>query len=368
MPVSGPPDAEKLGANENERGRHPLLRRVQVLVAVVGVVAVGAAGLGAIWTFGHLGSAPTANESPVGPSPMVAGPIFVKETFPTGRGLSVGRATLSLSEPKSPAASFDIGCGWSAHGHVVGLAIGKQVIGGDFVFVRWKIALGPQYEIELVEPDQTSFIGLGGNYASQAAADGHSGTIDFKNLTLNTGDPSSAPRRSGTFTWTCDQPAALGNPAPSLPSPLVDWQGVPVLWILQNGVPVGRELAVCPIELNTLGRGFGTSCATNNWWASLAPLDSGLKVSAADRLAFAIDGWTVTSADVLALPAAAGGPTGRGPSFDAPLQSLHPVLGNGAVAFSAPGSGSWYVHFTVEAAMDDGSTLSAAYSYAITVP
>jgi hypothetical protein len=47
---------------------------------------------------------------------------------------------------------------------------------------------------------------------------------------------------------------------------------------------------------------------------------------------------------------------------------LKPILGNGAVAFSPPGPGSWYVHFTVEAARDDGSTLQAEYAYPITAP
>ncbi len=162
------------------------------------------------------------------------------ETFPTGPGLSLGRASLSLSEPKSPTASFDIGCTWSVRGHVMGLSIGKQVIGGEYVFVRWKLALGPQYEIEFVEPDQTTFIGLGGNYSSTAATDGHTGTITFTNLTLNSGNPSTAPRRSGVFTWTCDLPTTLGNAAPPLPSPIVDENGVPVLWIIQNGTPVRR--------------------------------------------------------------------------------------------------------------------------------
>ncbi len=352
---------EDLGHRWRERRRRSVVRRVEVLVAVVVVVAVG---LGAIWTFGRQGDTPTADGSP-----MIAGPISVTETFATGPGFSIGRATLSLSEPKSSPSSFEIGCGWSPHGHVVGLTIGKQVIGGEYLFVRWKLALGPQYQIELVEPDQTSFIGLGGNYVSQAAADGHTGSIVFTNLTLNAGDPSTAPRRSGTFTWTCDQPATLGNPAPSLPSPTVDGQGVPALWILQNGIPVRRAVTGCPIELNAPpGHSVTTSCPTSNWWESLAPLDSVFKVGSGDTLAFALDGWTVTSAIVLALPASAGGPAGSGPSVDAPLEDLHPVLGNGAVTFSPPGPGSWYLHLTVEAAMDDGSTLSAEYSYPITVP
>jgi hypothetical protein len=330
-------------------------------------MVVIAVGLGAIWTFGHHENAFTAN-APIGPSPMIAGPVSVTETFPTGPGLSVGRATLYLSEPKSPTASFDVGCTWSAHGHVIALSIGKQVIGGEYLFVRWKLALGPQYEIELIQPDQTSFIGVGGNYASQAAADGRSGTITFTNLTLNTGDPSTAPRRSGVFTWTCDPPATLGNAAPPLPSPIVDEHGVPILWIIQNGTPVRRAFASCPIELNAPGGGFGTSCATSNWWNSLAPADPVFKVGAGDSLGLALDGWTVTSAQALALPAAAGGPAGSGPTMDAPLQDLHAVLGNGVVTFSLPGSGSWYLHFIVEAATDDGSTLSAEYSYPITVP
>ena len=117
-------------------------------------------------------------------------------------------------------------------------------------------------------------IGLGGNYASEAATDGQTGTITFTNLTLNSGDASTAPRRSGVFTWTCDRPATFGNAAPPLPSPIVDEHGVPVLWIIQNGAPVRWAFASCPIELNAPGGGFGTSCVTNNWWNSLAPADS----------------------------------------------------------------------------------------------
>jgi len=351
---------EDLGRRWSERRRRGVVRQLELIAAAAVVVA---AGLGAIWSFGHPLVTPTAEMSP--PS---AGGISVPETFATGPGLSLGHATLSLSEPKSAPASFDIGCGWSPHGHVVGLTIGKQVIGGEYLFVRWKLALGPQYEIELVQPDQTTFIGLGGNYASQATADGRSGSIVFTNLTLNSGDPSTAPRRSGTFTWTCDAPATLGNPAPSLPSPIVDESGVPALWILHNGTPVRQAFASCPIELNASSGGFATSCATSNWWQSLTPADPVFEVGAADRVGFALDGWTVTSAQVLALPGAAGGPGGSGPTVDAPLVDLHPVLGNGVVTFSPPGAGSWYVHFIVEAAMDDGSSLSAEYTYPITVP
>lgn len=356
---------EDLGRRADDRRQRRVVRRLELVVAAIGVLAVG---LGSIWTFGLRGNSLPANTTPSAPSPMVAGPISVTETFPTGPGLSLGRATLSLSALKSATASFEIGCVWSLRGHVVGLTIGKQEIGADYPFVRWKLALGPQYEIELVEPDQTTFIGLGGNYTSQAAADGHSGTITFTNLTLNSGDPSTAPRRSGVFTWTCNPPASLGSLAPSLPSPIVDEHGVPVLWILQNGSPVRRVFASCPIELNAPGVGFGTSCATNNWWNALAPANSVLKVGAGESLGLALDGWTVTSAQVLALPAAAGGPAGSGPTMDAPLQDLNPILGNGVVTFSPPGSGSWYVHFVVEAAIDDGSALSADYSYPITVP
>jgi hypothetical protein len=359
-----PADLERRSA---ERRRHRLVRRVELLLAAIVVLVIG---VGGIWVLGHRGDAFTASEASIAPSPTIAGPISgpvsVVETFPTGPGLSLGRASLSLSDPKSPTASFAIGCTWSVSGHVMGLSIGKQVIGGEDVFVRWKLALGPQYEIELVEPDQTTFIGLGSNYVSQATPDGHNGAIAFTNLTLNSGDPSTAPRRSGIFTWTCDEPATPASSAPPLPSPIFDGNGVPVLWIIQNGTPVDRAFASCPIELNASSGGFGMSCVTNDWWNSPGPADPVFKVGSGDSLGIALAGWTVTSAQVLALPAAAGGPMGTGPTVDDPLQDLHPVLGNGVVTFSTPELGSWYVHFVVEAAMDDGSTLSAEYTYPIT--
>jgi hypothetical protein len=46
---------------------------------------------------------------------------------------------------------------------------------------------------------------------------------------------------------------------------------------------------------------------------------------------------------------------------------LNPIIGNGAVAFSPPAPGSWYVQFMIEAARDDGSWLAAEYAYPITV-
>jgi hypothetical protein len=92
-----PADLER---RSGERRRHRLVRRVELVVAAVVVIAVG---LGAIWTFEHQGNTLTASEASVAPSAMIAGPISgpvsVTETFLTGPGLSLGRASLSLSEP-----------------------------------------------------------------------------------------------------------------------------------------------------------------------------------------------------------------------------------------------------------------------------
>ena len=350
---------EDLGRRWGARRRTRIVRRLLLFAAVVVVAVVG---LGTAWSIAPHGGPPVVS------SALIAGPINVTSSLTTGPGLSSGWATLSLSQPQRATSSFDVGCGWSVHSNVVGLTIGKQVIGDDYPFLRWKLAVGPKYQIELVEPDQTSFIGSNDNYTSEAALDGSTGSITFTNLVLNSGDSSTGPRRSGTFTWACEQATSLGSSAPSLPAPTVDEQGVPTLWILQNGTPVRRALTGCPIDLTTPTRSLAASCATSNWWEPLASLNSAFEVASGDSLAFALDGWTVTSAEVVAMPAAAGRPGGSGPSFDAPLQDLHTVLGNGEVAFSPPGPGSWYVHFTVEAAMDDGSTLDTEYSYPITVP
>lgn len=345
-------EAGDLRRRWSERRRGRIVRRLGLVAAVASVAVVA---LALTWR-------PGQQDKP----PLVAmgGLINVPWQPPTGPGLSAGRATISLTQPQSATSSFVIGCGWSVHGHLVGLTIGKQAIGKDYLFVRWKLALGPQYQIELVNPDdQTSFIGTAGNYTSQAAVDGSSGSIVFTDLTLNSGDPSTAPRRSGTFTWTCEQPATLGRTAPSLPSPTVDEQGVPALWILQNGTPVRRALTGCPITLTTPDRSLAASCATSNWWEPLQSLNSTLEVASGDSLAFALDGWTVTSADVVAAHSSS-----YPGSFENPLWDLKPILGNGAVAFSPPGPGNWAVHFTIEAARDDGSRLEAQYAYSITVP
>jgi hypothetical protein len=345
---------EDLGRRLDARRRTRTVRRLQLLA---GVVVVAAVGLGAAWSI-----APHSNPLAV-PSAFIAGPVSVTPSPATGPGLSSGRATLSLSQPQPATSSFAVGCVWSVSGHVVGMTVGKQDIGGEYLFVHWSPAPGPRYQIELVQPDQTSFIGSAANFASQANADGQSGSITFTNLVLNSGDPSTAPRRSGTFTWACDQATSLGRPAPLLPSPTVDEQGVPILWILQNGKPERRALTGCPIDLATPTGGLEDSCATSNWWEPLQSLDSALEVAPGDSLAFALDGWTVTSADVEA--AQSSSPPG---TFESPLMNLHPVLGNGAVAFSSPGSGSWYVHLIIEAGMDDGSSLGAEYAYLVTVP
>jgi hypothetical protein len=331
-----------------------MVRRVQLVVvlALVAVVASGAA-----WSIVALHGQPLAVSSA-----SIAGGVSVTPSPVTGPGMSSGQATLSLTQPESATSSFGVGCSWSPTGHVVGLAIGKQVIGNDYPFIRWSLTPGPKYEIELVEPDQTSFIGAAGNYASQAAADGHTGSITFTNLVLNSGDPSTAPRRSGTFSWTCEQAASLGNPAPSLPSLGVDEEGVPALWIIENGVPVRAAFTSCPVELTTPAGSFAERCATSNWWEPLALLKSALAVPPGASLAFAIDGWTITSAQVVASLS-----TSTPGSVDNPLQDLHAVLGNGAVPFSTPATGSWYVHFTLEAATDAGSTLDAEYSDWITI-
>jgi len=344
-------EAGDLRRRWGERRRSRTVRRLGLVTTVAAVLVVA---LAVTW---H----PWQQDKPL--LVAMAGGINGQSQLPTGPGLSAGRATISLTQPQSAPSSFAIGCDWSVRGHLVGLTIGKQAIGDDYPFLRWKLALGPSYEIELVEPDQTSFIGSGSNYTSEAAADGSSGSITFTNLALNSGDHSTAPRRSGTFTWTCEHPARLGRPAPSLPSPTVDEQGVPALWVLQNGTPVRRALTGCPITLDTFGAGFVTSCATSDWWEPLQSLNSTLEVGPGEILAFALDGWTVTSADVVAAhsSSAAG-------SFDNPLVNLKPILGNGAVAFSPPGPGSWYVHFTIEGARDDGSALEAEYAYPITMP
>lgn len=344
---------EDLARKWGARRRTRIVRRLQ-LVAALAVVAVVA--LGAAWSIAPHGQPPAV-------SAPHAGPISVTPSFPTGPGLSTGRATLSLTQPESATSSFGVGCNWSPTGHVLGLAIGKQVVGSDYPFVRWSLALGPKYEIEFVEPDQTSFIGSAEDYRSQAAPDGRTGSITFTNLVLNSGDPSTAPRRSGKFSWTCEQATSLGNPAPTLPSPTVDEHGVPTLWILQNGTAARSALTGCPVELTTAAGGVAESCATANWWESLALLSSTLKVAPGDVLAVALDGWTVTSAQVVALPSSAGG----GPSEKSPLIDLHAVLGNGTVPFLTLTTGSWWVHFTIEAAMDDGSSLNAEYSGWITV-
>ena len=224
---------------------------------------------------------------------------------------------------------------------------------------------------------RTCSVGPPGSSVSQAAADGSSGTINFTDLALETGDPLSAltaPRHSGTFTWTCWQPFfGLGSPAPSLPSPTVDAQGVPTLWILRNGLPVRRALTGCPIDLLTAEFHLTTSCATSNWWEPLQSLDSEFVVGPGDRLAFALDGWTVTHADVTAANVAAAGNPGPAGPGDCSCScganwSLYPVVGNGAVTFSTPEMCDVYVKFTVKAARDDGSTLEAEYAYLIAVP
>jgi hypothetical protein len=348
---------EDLGRRWGERRRRRTVRRVGLAAAAMVVVAVG---LGAMWAMGQRGNPIESQPVVAGP---ISGPISYTQTPATGPGLSVGRATLTLSQPKSSPGSFAVGCIWSVSGHVVGLSIGKQQVGGESLFVRWKLAAGPKYQIELVEPDQTIFVGLAGNYASQATADGLSGSISFTDLTLNAGDPATAPRRSGTFTWTCERAAKLGQAAPTLGSPTAE-NGVPTLWIVQNGTPTRRTLTGCPIDLRTVANTVTTSCATANWWEPLRSLNSTLEVAPGDSLAFALDGWTVTSANVVAMPASSAG----GPSVNSPLVDLRTVLGNGVVDFSPPGGGDWFVHFTVEAAKDDGSTLDAEYSYPISVP
>ena len=108
------------------------------------------------------------------------------------------------------------------------------------------------------------------------------------------------------------------------------------------------------------GREIQTVAYTADWWASLESMDSTLGVAAGDSLASVLDGWTVTSADVVAMRVA-------GASQASPVVGLHPILGGGTVAFSPPGPGDWYVHFTVEAARDDGSRLQAEYAYPISV-
>lgn len=344
--------------------------RLALVAAVVVVAVVAVVGVGAVWSTtsndsligGPIGGVHSAATSPVVAGP-VNGPIGVRSTPLTGPGLSSGRATLTLSQPQSAPASFAIGCVWSVRGNVVGLMIGKQALGDDYPYIRWRLAPGPEYRIEIVEPDQTKFSGGDSNYTSQTAADGHTGSIAFTDLTLNSGDPSTAPRRSGTFTWACDQTANLGSPAPSLPAPAMDEQGVPALWIIDTGKPVRRALTGCPIDLTTASGHFAASCATSNWWEALQSLDSTLDVAQGDSLAFALDGWTVTSADVEAVSASSGSP----PGVDDPMVVLDPVIASGAVAFSPPAPGSWYVQFTIEAARDDGSWLAAEYAYTITV-
>ena len=349
-----------------------MVRRLQLVAAVVVVAAVG---LGAAWSIAQhvkplaVSSAPISGPVNVTPSPATGSPwvnglVGVTPSPAVGPGLSSGRATLTLSQPKSPPSTFTVGCVSSVSGHVVGMTVGKQDIGGEYLFVRWSLAPGPKYQIQLVQPDQTSFSGSAANFASQASADGHSGSITFTNLVLNSGDPSTAPRRSGTFTWACDQASSLGSPAPSLPSPTVDERGIPTLWILQNGKPERQAVTGCPVDMVTPTRELSVDCGLqSNWLEPLQSLDSALEVAPDDSLAFALDGWTVTSADVEA--AQSSSPAG---TFENPLMDLHPVLGNGAVAFSPPGRGSWYVYFEISAVMDDGSSLGGEYAYLITVP
>jgi hypothetical protein len=361
----GPEDFDR----GDTRRRARVTRRLQ-LVAVIAIVTV--VGLGAAWSIAQHDQAPAASSErpPAVTAPAIAGPISAVASPETGPGLSAGRATLTLSTPPAATSSFAIGCRWSVSGHVLGLAIGKEPVGSDYPFLRWKLIPGPKYQLEIVEPDQSSFVGGNGDYASQAASDGSSGSIAFTKLVLNSGDPSTAARRTGTFTWTCEQAPSLGAPAPPLPSPAVDAESVPVLWILRNGVPASRVLSGCPIELTTPKGSLASSCATANWWALPASVKTAFEPAPGDSLSFALDRWTVTSAQVVALPAAAEGPGGSGPSIDHPLVDLPTVLGNGAVAFSQLelGAGTWYVQFNIEASMDDGSSLTAEYSYPITIP
>jgi hypothetical protein len=293
----GPEDFDR----EDTRRRARVTRRLQ-LGAIVLIVAL--VGLGAAWSIAQRDQAPAASNQrpPAVTAPAIGGPISAVASPETGPGLSDGRATLTLSMPAPATSSFAIGCHWSVRGHVLGLAIGKEPVGSDYPFLRWKLAPGPKYQIEIVEPDQSSFVGGNGDYASQAAADGSSGSITFTNLVLNSGDPSTAPRRSGTFTWTCEQAPSLGVPAPPLPSPAVDAESVPVLWILRNGVPASRALSGCPVELATPKGSLASSCATANWWALPASVKTAFEPAPGDSLSLALDGWTVTSAQVVALP------------------------------------------------------------------
>jgi hypothetical protein len=354
---------EDLGRRWEARSRGRIVRRLRLVAAVLVVAVVGlATAWSLVWSIGtHGTSAVPLTPPPAGP--IVAGPVSAGPAFANGPGLSTGRATLSITQPEAATSSFEVRCSWSMTGHVLGLLIGKQAIGSDFPFLRWKVAPGPKYQIELVEPDQTTFIGSDSDYSSQASADGHSGSITFTNLVLNSGDPSTPPRRSGMFTWTCDPASSLGNPAPSLPAPTEDEHGVPTLWIIHNGKPARQALIGCPIDLRTPIYSSAASCATSDWWALLPSLNSALEVASGDSLAFALDGWTVTLAAVGAAQSSSPPGTSGNPMFD-----LRPTLGNGAVAFSPPGSGVWYVHFIVDASKDDGSSLHAEYSYAIKVP
>jgi hypothetical protein len=335
------------------RRRAGSVRRMQFVA--IGVIAAVVA-LGATWSIIPHGSAAADLTAPP------AGPVrAAPRVFPTGPGLSTGRASLTLSEPHKIGSSFQIGCTWSLSGHVLGLAIGKQQIGNDMPYVRWQTIPGPRYQVELVEADQSTYVGSPESYKSQATADGHSGTITFTKLMLNSA--ASTPPRSGSFTWDCDNATALGVAGPSLPAPVVDDQGIPVLWILRNGQPERRAFTGCPTTLDSPAGSVASSCATSDWWQSPQLLDPALKTNFGDRLAFALGGWTVTRSEVWAVKSSSPGGTVANPE-----ESLDPVLGNGAVAFSAPGTGSWFVHFIVEASKDDGSSLRAECASLITVP
>lgn len=347
-------------------------RSVRMVQFVTLAVVVAVVALGATWSIiPHGSTAADLTAPPAGPAvvgPPHAGGVSVQPSFPAGPGLSTGRASLTLSEPQNVGVSFQIGCTWSATGHVVGLAIGKQQIGSDMPYVRWQTLPGLRYEIELVEADQSSYVGGPESYTSQAAVDGHSGTITFTNLMLNSGASTPAPGfgrapRSGSFTWDCDSATALGTAGPSLPAPVVDDQGIPVLWIIRNGQPERRAFTGCPITLDSPAGSVASSCATSDWWQTAQLLGPALTTNSGDRLAFALGGWTVTRSEVWAVKSSSPGGTVANPA-----ESLDPVLGSGAVAFSAPGTGSWFVHFIIEASEDDGSSLRAEYAFTITVP
>ena len=178
---------EDLGRRLGGRRRKRMVRRLQLVAAVVVVAAVG---LGAAWSIAQhvkplaVSSAPISGPVNVTPSPATGSPwvnglVGVTPSPAVGPGLSSGRATRPWS---AQVATLDV------HGRLRlerfrpcrrdDLWASRTSAGSACPYVGAS-APGPMYQIQLVQPDQTSFSGSAANLASQASADRHSGSIAF---------------------------------------------------------------------------------------------------------------------------------------------------------------------------------------------